>query len=70
MCKKVELTNLVLATKSSANPKVLIFNSLKEATQYIKKFGPKFSKAGTGKTSQNARTGVPYKNTFKLRYID
>ena len=70
MCKKVELTNLVLATKSSANPKVLIFNSLKEATQYIKKFGPKFSKADTGKTSQNARTGVPYKNTFKLRNID
>jgi hypothetical protein len=28
MCKKVELTNLVLATKSSANPEVLIFNSL------------------------------------------
>ena len=70
MCKKVELTNLALATKSSANPKVLIFKSLTEATQYIKNYGPKFSKAAKSKISNNAKTGVPYKNTFKLRYID
>ena len=35
LCKKVELTNLF--TKE-----VLIFNSLKETTQYIKKYSPIF----------------------------
>jgi group I intron endonuclease len=70
MCKKVELTNLVSVTKSSANPEVLIFDSLKEATQYIQKFSPEFSSVRKGTISKNARSGVPYKNTFKLKYID
>lgn len=63
LCKKVELTNLF--TKE-----VLIFNSLKETTQYIKKYSPIFWKVSSPTISHNTRTGTPYKNTFKLKYIN
>nr|ATI20416.1 GIY-YIG endonuclease [Juglanconis oblonga] len=62
-CKQVELTNLV--TKE-----VLIFGSLTKATEFINEYSPEFSNANKASISRNARTGVPYKGVFKLRYID
>lgn len=61
--KPIELTNLV--TKE-----VFIFYSLTKATEFIRECSPEFSNASKGSISRNARTGVPYKGIFKLRYID
>lgn len=61
--KQIELTNLV--TKE-----VLIFDSLTKVTEFIREYDIKFSKADKGTLSQNTRKGIPYKKTFKLRYIN
>lgn len=61
--KQVELTNLV--TKE-----VLVFDSLIQVTEYIKGYGPEFSKADKGTLSSNTRRGKAYKKSFKLRYIN
>lgn len=61
-CKQVELTNLV--TKE-----VLIFDSLTKATEFINEYDPKFRRVIKATISRNTRTGIPYQNLFKLRYI-
>lgn len=61
--KQVELTNL-------ATNEVLIFDSLTKVVEFIKEYDIKFRKADKGTLSHNARTGIPYKKLFKLRYIN
>jgi hypothetical protein len=62
-CKPVELTHLV--TKES-----WVFGSLTKVTQFIGEYDPEFSKVSKSTLSHNAKTGIPYKGIFKIRYID
>ena len=63
LCKQVELTHLV--TKE-----IFIFGSLTKVTQFIGEYDPKFRKVAKATLSHNAKTGIPYKGIFKLRYIN
>lgn len=62
-CKKVELTH-------KETKETWIFDSLTKVTQFIGEYDPKFREVAKATLSHNARTGIPYKGIFKLRYIN
>lgn len=53
-----------------ANNEVLKFDSLTQVVEYIRGYNYEFSNVNKATISRNVRTGIPYKNLFKLRYIN